>query len=53
MNVKIEGTITIDDVESKFDISTDEGWSQWGASTERLCESMPVVEALAHAILEL
>ena len=52
MNIKIEGTITINDVESKFEVSTDENWGQWGASTERLCESQPIIEALAHIVCE-
>ena len=51
-NVSISGTITIDDVESSFDCDLENGWNQWGATTERLCESQPVVEAILKALIE-
>ena len=52
MDIVIEGKITIDNIQSEFDVSTDEGWNQWGASLERLCESQPIVEAIARALFE-
>jgi len=51
--IEIQGTITIDDETSKFSVSNDidEGWHQWGASSERLSESMFVVERLQEQII--
>ena len=51
--IEIQGTITIDDETSKLSVSNDidEGWHQWGASSERLSESMFVVERLQEQII--
>ena len=50
--VDIQGTIDIDGSVSKFSISNTEAWFQWGADRERLCSSVPVVEALQKALGE-
>ena len=46
--ITIEGTITIDDVDSQFSIDNAVGhsWEQWGATKERLVESMHIVQTL-------
>lgn len=51
--IEIQGTITIDDETSKFSVSNeiDDSWHQWGASSERLSESMFVVERLQEQII--
>ena len=51
--IEIQGTITIDDKTSKFSISNDvdDSWHQWGASQERLSESMFIVERLHEQII--
>tara|TARA_R100001594_G_scaffold38402_2_gene69527 strand:- start:1476 stop:1691 length:216 start_codon:yes stop_codon:yes gene_type:complete len=51
--IEIQGTITIDDETSKFSISNDidDNWHQWGASQERLSESMFIVERLHEQII--
>ena len=46
----IEGTIDIDGVTSEYSISNYESWFQWGASTERLCESMHIVEEMQNKL---
>lgn len=56
MHIYIEGKITIEDYRpehdktSKFCIDTDNQWLQWGATHDRLCESVPIVEAMANTI---
>ncbi|SIB67787.1 hypothetical protein [Mycobacteroides abscessus] len=48
----IKGTIKLTDgSESEFQITSDGNWFQWGATTERLGESVDVVEALAKAAI--
>ena len=46
--IEIQGTITLNEVESKFSVSNDidDSWHQLGASQERLSESMFIVERL-------
>jgi len=53
MEIVVEGTITIDGTESKFQCGNTEEWNQWGATTDRLCESIEIVEAIQLALLEL
>ncbi len=53
MEIRVEGKIIMDGVESEFSCSLDESWQQWGATTDRLCESTPLVEAIAKAIWSL
>lgn len=53
--ITIEGTITINDVPSKFHLSNNIngiGWEQYGATVERLGESMYIVEALQRGFRE-
>lgn len=53
--ITIEGTITINDVDSKFWLDNDingTGWAQYGAISERLSESMHIVESLQTALME-
>jgi len=52
--ITIKGTIEIDGVESKFQIDNDinESWSQWGATQERLVDSMYIVERLNRVVAE-
>ena len=48
---KVEGTITLaDGTTSEFLIGVDGGWSQWGATRERLGQSVDVVEALKEGL---
>ena len=51
--IEIKGTITINEETSKFSISNDidDSWHQWGASQERLSESMFIVERLYEQII--
>jgi len=48
----IEGTLDIDGVTSRYSISNFESWFQWGASTDRLYESMDIVEAMQNKLNE-
>ena len=49
----IEGIITLEDgSESKFRIGSGFGWSQWGASMERLGLSVDIVDALVDGLQE-
>lgn len=50
--ITITGTIDIDGVESKFKIDNDinDSLSQWGATRERLFESLHIVKALDKVI---
>lgn len=52
MSIVIEGKITIDGVESQFECSSEDPWSQWGAVRDRLCESVSLVEKIEQAIQE-
>ena len=51
--IEIQGTITLNEVESKFSVSNDidDSWHQWGASQERLSKSMFIVERLYEQII--
>lgn len=51
-NFTVKGTIDINGVKSEFDCSIKDGWNQWGATAERLCESQPIVEAISKALWE-
>ena len=52
--ITITGTVEIDGVESKFQIDNDvnDGWHQWGATQDRLCDSVNIVEAIDRAVKE-
>ena len=52
--VTVEGTITINGVDSKFHIDNDinDSWYQWGATQDRLSDSVYVVEALQRGLTE-
>tara|TARA_B100001996_G_scaffold342743_1_gene297528 strand:+ start:2350 stop:2547 length:198 start_codon:yes stop_codon:yes gene_type:complete len=52
--IDIEGTIDIDGQKSKFSITNDinDGWYQWGATSDRLSESVYIVDALQRGLLE-
>tara|TARA_R100000655_G_scaffold100228_1_gene144585 strand:+ start:756 stop:953 length:198 start_codon:yes stop_codon:yes gene_type:complete len=52
--VTVEGTITINGVDSKFRIDNDinNSWYQWGATQDRLSDSVYVVEALQRGLTE-
>ena len=49
----ITGTIRMTDgTESAFSIQADAGWQQWGAGSERLAETVDVLDAMAQAAAE-
>ena len=52
--VTVEGTITINGVDSKFRIDNDinDSWYQWGATQDRLSDSVYIVEALQRGLTE-
>lgn len=52
--VTVEGTITINGVDSKFRIDNDinDSWYQWGATRDRLSNSVYIVEALQRGLTE-
>ena len=52
--ITVEGTITINGVDSKFRIDNDinESWYQWGATQDRLSDSIYIVEALQRGLME-
>ena len=52
--VTVEGTITINGVDSKFRIDNDinDSWYKWGASQDRLSDSVYIVEALQRGLTE-
>ena len=52
--VTVEGTITINGVDSKFRIDNDinDSWYQWGATQDRLSDSGYIVEALQRGLTE-
>ena len=52
--IDIEGTIDIDGQKSKFSITNDinDGWHQWGATTDRLAESVHILDELQRSLLE-
>ena len=52
--VTVEGTITMNGVDSKFRIDNDinDSWFQWGATRDRLSNSVYIVEALQRGLTE-
>jgi hypothetical protein len=50
--IYIEGTLDIDGETSKYSISNYQAWFQWGASTERLCKSVSMVELMQNNLNE-
>tara|TARA_R100001463_G_scaffold131123_1_gene190953 strand:+ start:77 stop:274 length:198 start_codon:yes stop_codon:yes gene_type:complete len=50
--ILIEGTLNIDGVTSKYSISNYEAWFQWGASEDRLFESMDIVKTMQNKLNE-
>lgn len=52
--ITVEGTITINGVDSKFRIDNDfnYSWYQWGATQDRLSDSVYIVESLETALME-
>tara|TARA_R100000773_G_C4107763_1_gene49455 strand:+ start:148 stop:345 length:198 start_codon:yes stop_codon:yes gene_type:complete len=53
--ITVEGTITINGVDSKFRIDNaiyDSCWYQWGATQDRLSDSIYIVEALQRGLIE-
>ncbi len=52
--IDIEGIIDIDGQKSKFSITNDvnDGWHQWGATADRLAESVHILDELQRSLLE-
>ena len=52
--ITVKGTITINGVDSKFRIDNDinDSWYQWGATQDRLSDSIYIVEALRRGLME-
>ena len=53
--ITVDGTITINGVDSKFVLDNDingTGWEQYGAIAERLSDSVYIVESLQTALME-
>jgi len=52
--ITVEGTITINGVDSKFRIDNDinDSWYQWGATQDRLNDSVYIVASLQTALME-
>jgi hypothetical protein len=52
--ITVEGTITIGGVTSAFRIDNDinDSWYQWGATDDRLSDSIYIVEALRRGLME-
>ena len=49
----INGTIVLTDgTTSNFQISTDGQWQQWGATTERLGQTVDAMDAMVRGLLE-
>jgi hypothetical protein len=48
--VYIEGTLDIDGETSNYSISNYEAWFQWGATKERLCKSVHIVEEMQNKL---
>ncbi len=49
----IEGTVTLaDGSTSKFIITADYGWQQWGATQDRLIRSGPIMDALIAGLAD-
>ena len=49
-DIDIEGTITIDGKAHQFSADNEDGWKQWGASTEQLGKTVDIMEAINAAI---
>ena len=52
--ITVKGTITINGVDSEFSIDNDinDSWYQWGATQDRLSDSVYIVEALQRGLTE-
>ena len=52
--ITVEGSININGVESKFRIDNDinDSWYQWGATQDRLSDSVYIVESQQTGLLE-
>ena len=52
--ITVEGSININGVESKFRIDNDvnDSWYQWGATQDRLSDSVYIVESLQRGLME-
>lgn len=46
----IEGTVTLADGSVSHFVKCDSGWLQWGANTERLGRTVPIMEALTSGL---
>ncbi len=54
--ITVSGTISINGVDSKFEITNElysYGWTQWGATQHRLADSMDIVQALQDELVNL
>ena len=52
--IEVSGTITINGVASKFQLSNEVstvGWMQWGATQHRLADSMDIVQAFEDGLV--
>lgn len=50
---EVKGTIVLEDgTTSEFSIGTDFGWSQWGATMERLGTSVGILEGMVEGMKE-
>ncbi len=50
-SIKISGTISINEEESKFEIDENGNFYQWGNSHERLCQSYDLIEKIRNLLL--
>jgi hypothetical protein len=50
--IYVEGTLDIDGEVSNYSISNYEAWFQWGATEERLCKSVHIVEKMQNNLNE-
>jgi hypothetical protein len=49
--MRVEGTITLTDGSaSSFSVDTEYGWQQWGAGTERLGQTVGILDAIESAL---
>ena len=54
--ITVSGTITINGVDSKFELSNEVnsvGWTQWGATQHRLATSMDIVQAFEDELVNI
>lgn len=52
--ITVSGTITINGIDSKFELSNEVnsvGWMQWGATQQRLADSMNIVQAFEDELV--